>query len=51
MVLVKKEEIMEMLKISKGKLDSMIKNDEIKYYKMGRVIRFDVDEVIEYLKK
>jgi len=29
----------------------MIKNDEIDYIRMGRVIRFEEDKVLESLKK
>ena len=47
--LVSKKEIMELLNISKGKLDSMIKNKEIPFYKNDRVIRFDKDKVLESL--
>ena len=48
--LVSKKEILEKLKISKGKLDSMIKNDEIDYIRMGKVIRFDEDKVLKSLR-
>jgi excisionase family DNA binding protein len=51
MSLVSKKEIMELLNISKGKLDYMIKNDEIDYIRMGRVIRFDEEKVLESIKK
>lgn len=51
MNLVDKKEIMKMLNISKGKLDYMIKNDKIDYIRMGRVIRFEEDKVMESIKK
>lgn len=48
--LVDKKEVMKLLNISKGKLDNMIKNNEIKYYRLGKVIRFDKNEVINNIK-
>jgi len=48
--LVSKKEILNKLNISKGKLDSMIKNDEIDYIRMGKIIRFDEEKVIESLR-
>ena len=50
MNLVDKKQIMKMLNISKGKLDHKIKNDKIDYVRMGRVIRFEEDKVIESIK-
>ncbi|MDC1433939.1 excisionase family DNA-binding protein [Flavobacteriaceae bacterium] len=49
--LVSKEKLLEKLNVSKGKLDSMIKNNQIPFIRMGKVIRFDENEVYEYLKK
>ena len=49
--LVDKKEIIEKLSISKGKLDNMIKNNEIDYIRMGKVIRFDEDSVLKSIKK
>ena len=43
--LLDKKEILRILNISKGKLDSMIKNNEIDYIRMGKVIRFDREKV------
>jgi excisionase family DNA binding protein len=48
--LVDKKEIMKLLNISKGKLDSMIRNKTIHYYKTDRVIRFDKNKVLESLE-
>ena len=48
--LVSKDDILKKLNISKGKLDSMIKNDEIDYIRMGKIIRFDEEKVIESLR-
>lgn len=49
--LVTKEQLLEKLNVSKGKLDSMIKNEQIPFIRMGKVIRFDEKDVVEYLKK
>ena len=46
-----KNEILKKLNISKGKLDSMIKNNEIDFIRMGRVIRFDEEKVLESLRE
>lgn len=48
--LVGKKEIIHLLKISKGKLDTMIKNKSIHYYRDGRIIRFDKRKVLESLE-
>lgn len=48
--LVDKKEIIEKLNISKGKLDNMIRNNEIDYIRMGKVIRFDEDSVLKSIK-
>ncbi len=44
--LVDKKVMIETLSISKGKLDSMIKKNEIPYIRMGKVIRFNQNEVL-----
>ena len=49
--LVKKEEILKKLNISKGKLDKMIKNGEIDYIRIGKLIRFDEEKVYKNLIK
>lgn len=48
--LVDKKELLEKLNISKGKLDNMIKNNQIDYIRMGKVIRFDEDSVFKSIK-
>ena len=45
--LLDKKEILKILNISKGKLDNMIKNNEIDYIRMGKVIRFDKENVFK----
>ena len=47
--LLNKKEIMELLNISKGKLDKMIKNKQIPFYKNERIIRFNKNEVLNKL--
>jgi excisionase family DNA binding protein len=49
--LVSKKEIKSGLGISQGKLDQMIKRNEIPHIRMGKVIRFDYNEVLNELKK
>ena len=49
--LVDKKEIMKLLNISKGKLDAMIRNHSIHFYKDDRVIRFDKNKVLESLER
>ena len=48
--LVSKDVIIEKLLISKGKLDVMIKSNQIPYIRMGKIIRFDEVDVINRLK-
>ena len=48
--LVNKNTLIEKLNISKGKLDGMIKTNQIPYIRMGKVIRFDEMDVINSLK-
>tara|TARA_B110000305_G_C19022871_1_gene440165 strand:- start:437 stop:595 length:159 start_codon:yes stop_codon:yes gene_type:complete len=48
--LVSKDVIIEKLNISKGKLDGMIKSNQIPYIRMGKIIRFDEVDVINRLK-
>ena len=47
---VNKKELSEILKISIGKIDLMIKNGEIKYYKIGKSVRFKLDEIVKDIK-
>jgi len=48
--LVDKNTLLEKLNISRGKLDGMIKSNQIPYIRMGKVIRFDESDVINRLK-
>ena len=49
--LVNKNTLIEKLNISKGKLDGMIKTNQIPYIRMGKVIRFDEMDVMNSLKR
>ena len=49
--LVDKKVVVNQLGISKGKLDSMIKENSIPYIKLGKVIRFDMNDVFNSIKK
>lgn len=48
--LVSKKEVVNVLNISKGKLDSMIRENEIPYIRLGKVIRFDMSDVVKSIK-
>lgn len=45
-----KEDIKETLNLSIGKIDKMMKMNEIPYYKIGKSVRFDLDDVLERIK-
>ena len=49
--LLTKNQLIKKLNISIGKIDSMIKNNEIPYIKLGKLIRFNEEEVYEKLKE
>ena len=49
--LLDKKELSNYLGFSVGKIDTLIKNNKIEYYKIGRNIRFDIDEVKMFTKK
>jgi len=40
-----KEEVVEVLNLSIGKIDKMMKLNQIPYYKIDKSVRFDLDEV------
>lgn len=48
---ITKEKLTEILNLSIGKIDNMMKQKQIPFYKVGKSVRFDVDEVLERLKK
>lgn len=49
--LITKEGVKDRLNISLGKIDKMMRMNEIPYYKIGKSVRFDIDEVLEKIKK
>jgi len=46
-----KRELCELLKMSIGKINMMIKEGKINYYKIGKLVRFKKDEVVNELKE
>jgi hypothetical protein len=49
--LVRKKELLEIIPIGLRTLDSYIAKRVVPYLKIGGVVLFDVDEVVEALKK
>ena len=49
--LLNKKELSNYLGFSVGKIDTLIKNNKIEYYKIGRNIRFYINEVKTFTKK
>lgn len=49
--LLDKKEVCEILKISVGSLDGMMKRGEINYIKFNRSVRFEIDEVISVINE
>ena len=53
-VLMTKRELSEYLKCSVGSIDNFMKNGRIKYHKIGKMVRFDkedVDEGLGFIKR
>lgn len=48
--LVTKETVKETLNLSIGKIDKMMKSNQIPFYKIGKSVRFNIDEVMEQFK-
>jgi len=48
--LVNKERVRESLNLSMGKIDKMMKLNQIPYYKIGKSVRFNMEEVFNKLK-
>ena len=48
--LVTKERVKNTLNLSMGKIDKMMRLNEIPYYKIGKSVRFNMDEVLERFK-
>ena len=48
--LLRKKDVCEMLKVSNGKLDLMMR-DGLKYVKLNRNVRFRIEDINDYLEK
>jgi excisionase family DNA binding protein len=48
--LLTKNQLKVVLNISLGKLNTMMRNNEIPYYKIGRCVRFDILKVTDQLQ-
>ena len=48
--LFKKKELCELMGISIGKVDGLIKENKIKYLKIGKNVRFREDDIDSYFK-
>lgn len=49
--LLNKKQLSNYLGMSIGKIDNLIKNDKIGYYKIGRNIRFNLSEIEDWILK
>ena len=47
--LITKNELCEFLKVSKSKIDLMMKENNIPYLKIGKNVRFEFDELKKWL--
>ena len=47
--LLNKRELSNYLGFSVGKIDNLIKNHKIEYYKIGKNIRFNINEIKEWV--
>jgi len=48
--LLKKEDVVDLLQVSKGKLDTLIKEQDIPYFKLGKNVRFRYGDLEIWLK-
>jgi excisionase family DNA binding protein len=48
--LIKKKELCELMGISIGKVDGLIKENKIRYLKIGKNVRFREDDIDSYFK-
>jgi len=48
--LLDKKEVCDLLNISIGKLDLLMKNKEIKYIKLNKMVRFRLDDIFEMIE-
>ena len=49
--LLSKRDLCDMLDFSLGSINNMIKHNKISYYKIGKSVRFDYEEVDKFLKE
>ena len=49
--LLNKKQLSNYLGMSIGKIDNLIKDDKIGYYKIGKNVRFNMNEINEWLSK
>ena len=48
--LLDKKGVCDLLNISIGKLDLLMKNKEIKYIKLNKMVRFRLDDILEMIE-
>ena len=48
---ISKSELNDFVGFSMGKINKMMKNKELKYSKIGKSVRFDMDDIIEMFDK
>jgi excisionase family DNA binding protein len=49
--LLSKRDLYEMLDVSLGTVNNMIKENRIPYYKIGKSVRFNYEEINNFLKE
>ena len=49
--LLSKRDLYEMLDVSLGTVNNMIKENRIPYYKIGKSVRFNYEEIDNFLKE
>ena len=47
---ISKKELNDFVGFSMGKINKMMKNKELRYSKIGKSIRFDIEDVLEMFK-
>ena len=50
-IILNKKQLSNYLGMSIGKIDYLIKEDKIGYYKIGKNVRFNMNEINEWLSK
>ena len=49
--LLNKKELSNYLGLSVGKIDTLIKDNKIEYYKIGKNVRFSIGDINNWVKK